>query len=150
MNKTLLIGTRNIGTQTVLTDGVINIGSVYRKFCKTNSCGVPAFSRTSQDLTLQHQGIYHLTATFVGSGTEAGDVTIQLVVDGIPVDGVFSTQTITTPTTELRTFVIDYYIKVDKDCVLGYSSTDAETISFLNTGVDATFTSVVVNVTKEV
>ena len=30
----LLIGTKNIGTQTVLPDGVVNIGSVYRKFCK--------------------------------------------------------------------------------------------------------------------
>ena len=32
----LLLGTKNIGTQTVLPDGVVNIGSVYRKFCKKN------------------------------------------------------------------------------------------------------------------
>lgn len=46
----LLIGTKNIGTQTVLADGVINIGSTYRKFCKRNRCGVPAFAVTSNGI----------------------------------------------------------------------------------------------------
>jgi hypothetical protein len=148
----LLLGTKNIGTQTVLPDGIINIGSVYRKFCKKNRCGVPAFSRTANDIALQHSGIYHITATLVGSGDVAGDITVQLYVNGVEVDGAFSTQTITTPDTELRTFVIDYYILVDKDCVLGSESTIAQTVSLVNTSatVTATFTSVVVNVEKVV
>ena len=146
----LLLGTKNIGTQTVLADGIINIGSTYRKFCKKNDCGVSTFARTSQDISLQHSGIYHLTATLVGSGDVAGVVTVQLVENGEIVDGAFSSQTITTADTELRTFVIDYYIIVDKDCILGRESTLAKTISFTNTGVDATFTSVVVNVEKVV
>lgn len=146
----LLLGTKNVATQTVLTDGVIAIGSVYRKFCKKNACGVTAFSRTANDISLQHSGIYHLTATLVGSGEAAGALTVQLYIDGEAVEGAFSTQTITTADTELRTFVIDYYILVDKDCVLGRESTIAKTVSLVNTGVDATFTSVIVNVTKEV
>lgn len=148
----LLLGTKNIGTQTVLPDGLFNLGSVYRKFCKKNSCGVTAFSRTAQDISLQHSGIYHVTATFVGSGDVAGVITVQLFENGEAVDGAFSSQTITTPETELRTFVIDYYILVDKDCVLGRESTLAKTISFVNTSetVTATFTSVVVNVEKVV
>jgi hypothetical protein len=146
----LLIGTKNIGTQTVLTDGIINIGSVYRKYCKKNACGFPAFSRTANDISLQHSGIYHITATLVGSGDVAGVVTVQLAVNGELVDGAFSSQTITTADTELRTFVIDYYVLVDKDCILGSESTIAQTISLVNTGVDATFTSVIVNVDKDV
>lgn len=146
----LLLGTKNTTTQTVLADGSINIGSVYRRYCKPNACRVGTFSRTANDISLQHSGIYHLTATFVGSGTVAGDVTVQLLLNGEVVDGAFSTQTITTATTELRTFVIDYYILVDKDCVLGNEATIAQTISFANTGVGATFTSVVVNVDKVV
>ena len=68
------------------------------------------------------------------------------------ITGAISSETITTATTEFRTFVIDYYIKVDKDCVLGYPTTDAKTISLVNVSedIDATFTSVVLNVTKEV
>ena len=148
----LLIGTKNVGTQTVLADGQINIGNVYRKFCKANKCGVPAFAVTSNGITLQHEGIYHITAVLVGTGETAGDVTIQLLENGEVITGAVSTQTITTATTEFRTFVIDYLIKVDKDCVLGYPTTDAKTISLVNTSedIDATFTSVVLNVVKEV
>ena len=148
----LLIGLKNIGTQTVLADGQINLGSVYRKFCKANKCGVPAFSVTSNGITFNHEGIYHITAVLVGTGETAGDVTVQLFENGELVTGAVSTQTITTATTEFRTFVIDYYVKVDRDCVLGYNTTGAKTISFVNTSedIDATFTSVVVNATKEV
>ncbi len=148
----LLIGLKNIGTQTVLADGQINLGSVYRKFCKANKCGVPAFSVTSNGITFNHEGIYHITAVLVGTGETAGDVTVQLFENGELVTGAVSTQTITTATTEFRTFVIDYYVKVDRDCVLGYDTTGAKTISLVNTSedIDATFTSVVVNATKEV
>jgi len=145
----LLLGTKNVGTQTVLTDGIINLGSTYRRYCKKNNCGVTAFSRTTQDVTLNHSGIYHITATLVGTGTVAGDVSVQLLANGEVVDGAISTETITTATTEFRTFVIDYYILVDKDCVLNNPSTIAQTISLQNVGVGATFTSVVFNVSKE-
>jgi hypothetical protein len=146
----LLLGTKNIGTQTVLPDGVINIGSVYRKFCKKNYCGVTTFGRTANDISLQQEGVYHITATLVGSGDVAGVITVQLYENGEPITGAFSSETITTPDTELRTFVIDYYVLVDKDCILGRESTIAETISLVNTSdtVTATFTSVIVNVDK--
>ena len=146
----LLIGTKNTGTQTLLTDGVIDIGSVYRKYCKKNECGIGAFSRSANDVTLNHSGIYHVTATFVASAPAAGTVTVQLLLNGEAVDGAFASETITTPTTELRTMVIDYYVLVDKDFILNTASTIAQTISFANTGDDATFTSVVVNVDKVV
>ena len=148
----LLIGTKNIGTQTVLPDGIINIGSSYRRFDKKNKCGIYAFSRTVNDITLQQEGVYHLTATLVGSGDVAGVVTVQLALNGELVDGAFSSQTITTADTELRTFVLDYYVLVDKDCILGSESTIAQTISLVNTSdtVTATFTSVIVNVDKVV
>lgn len=146
----LLLGTKNTGTQTVLTNGIVNLGSVYRKFCRKNACGVTAFSRSSQDITFNHAGIYHITATAVGSGTAAGVVTLQLFENGEAVDGAFSSQTITTADTELRTFVIDYYVLVDRDCILGAEATMAKTISLVNTGIGATYTSVIVNVDKVV
>lgn len=148
----LLIGLKNTGTQTVLETGTINIGNVYRKYCRANRCGVPAFTVTSNGVTLNHEGIYHITATLVGTGETAGLVSVQLAENGELLTGAISSETITTATTEFRTFVIDYYIKVDKDCVLGVATTDAKTVSLVNVsdGIDATFTSVVLNVTKEV
>ena len=152
MDKHLLLGTKNVGTQTVLADGQVNIGNVYRRFCKANRCGVPCFSVTSNGITLNHAGIYEVKATFVATGETAGDVTFQLAENGELVAGALSTQAITTATTEFRTFVIIYYVKVDKDCVLGYPTTDAKTISFVNVSedIDATITNVVVDITKEV
>lgn len=148
----LLLGTKNIGTQTVLADGIINIGSVYRKYCKKNDCGVTTFSRTANDISLQHNGIYHVTATFVGSAGTAGLVTLQLAINGELVDGAVSSETITTADTEVRTFVIDYYVLVDKNCILNTENTITQTISFVNVSedIDVTLTSVVVNVDKVV
>ena len=146
----LLLGVKNTTTQAVVVDGIVNIGSSYRRYCKKNKCGVPAFARTANDISLQHSGIYHVTATFVASAPAAGVVTVQLLLNGQEVEGAFASETITTAATEFRTFVIDYYILVDDDCILGNDSTVAQTISFQNTGVAATFTSVIVNVSKEV
>ncbi len=146
----LLLGVKNTSTQTVLADGLVNIGSVYRRYCKKNACGIPAFSRTANDISLQHSGIYHITATFVVSAPAAGVVTVQLLQNGEEVEGAFASETITTAATEFRTMVIDYYILVDRDCILNTESIVAQTISFENTGVAATFTSVVVNVDKVV
>lgn len=146
----LLLGMRNSTSQSVSSLGTIDLGSVYRRYCKKNNCGVKTFDNTSITITLQQQGIYHITATLVGTGTTAGVVTVQLLENGIAVPSAFSSETITTPATELRTFVIDDYVLVDDACLLGTNSTLAKTISLQNTGVASTFTSVVVNVEKVV
>ena len=144
----LLLGLKNTTPQSVIALGTIDLGNVYRRYCKKSSCGVRTFDSTSQSISLQQQGIYHVTATLVGTGTVAGDVTVQLLENGEPVTGILSTETITTPTTVFRTFVLDAFILVDNACLLGSSTTLAKTISLQNTGVGATFTSVVVNVEK--
>lgn len=144
----LLLGLKNTTPQSVIELGTIDLGSVYRRYSKKGTCGVKTFDSSSQSISLQQQGIYHITATLVGTGTAAGDVTVQLLSNGEIVPGAFSTQTITTPTTELRTFVLDVYLLVDTTCLLGTSSTLAKTLSLQNAGIEATFTSVVINVEK--
>ncbi len=143
-----LIGIQDIASQTVLTDSVIAIGDVYRRYCRKNRCGTKVFDNTSTGVTLQWSGVYKVTATLVGTGTEAGDVTVQLFSNGLPVPGAISTQTITTPDTEFRTFVIDKFILVNNSEVLGYNNTLAQTLTLENTGVGATFTNVVLDIVK--
>lgn len=146
----LLIGTKNFGTQSVLTDGLINLGSTYRRYCRRTNSGLRTFENMGTGIALNGEGIYHVTATFTGSGTEAGDFTVQLFENGIAIEGAEASETITTAETEVRTLVIDYYVLVDSACILGCNSTVAKTISFENMGIPATFTNVVVNITKEV
>ena len=96
------------------------------------------------------EGIYHITAKIIGSGTAAGILTAQITANSEAVAGAFASETITTADTELRTLVIDEYVMVDKTCVLGNSAIASKTIAFLNSGVASTLTSVVVNIDKVV
>lgn len=144
-----LFGTKDPATQTVLAGGVIQLGDAYRRYCTRNRCGAKVFDNSSTGITLQWDGIYHITATFVGAGTEAGDITVQLFENGTPVAGAIATETVVTPDTEFHTLVIDYFVLVDNACVLGVNSTVAKTITFENVGVGATFSNVVVNIEKE-
>lgn len=143
----LLIGTKNFATQDVVTNGIIQLGNVYRRYCRKIN-GVKTFEFDNTDVILQQSGMYHITVTAVGSGSTAGTLAIQLYENGVPVPGVFSNETITTPDTELRTLTLDYFVLVDSTCVLGQASTVAKAISLVNTGVEATYTSVIMNVEK--
>lgn len=143
----LLLGLKNISTQAVSSGSSIVLSGAYRKYCK-KVCGLSTFSYTSNSVSLQQPGVYHVTITLVGTGDVAGDITVQLLEDNIPVT--FSTQTVTTPTTEVRTFVLDYYILVDNNTILNSNVVSPKTLTLTNTGVDATFTSVITNIEKVV
>lgn len=61
-----------------------------------------------------------------------------------------ATETITTATTEVKTTTLDYYVLVDKGCVLGTPSVITKSISILNSGIGTTISNVVFNVEKVV
>lgn len=143
----LLLGTRNFASQTVEANEIVSLGSVYRRYCKKYN-GVRTFDFDSNEVILQQNGLYHITVTAVASASEAGNVTLSLFENGLAVPGAFSTETITTPTTELRTLVIDYYALVDSTCVLGCNSVVNKAISLVNTGVEAIYSSVTMNVER--
>ena len=145
----LLLGTKNFASQDVVENAIVNLGAVYRKYSRRIN-GVRTFDFDGNDIILQQSGMYHITVTAVASGDEAGVMTLALYENGIAVPGAISSETITTPETELRTFVIDYYALVDSTCVLGNTAVLQKAISLVNTGVAGTYTSVVVNVEKVV
>lgn len=149
-NKMLLIGIKNPAPQTVLADGLLALGTVYRRYCRKNNLGIPTFSVNGNSITLQQEGMYHVTATFVAAGSASGDLTVQLLENGEIINGALATETVVTPTTELHNLVIDYYVLVDSACILGRETTVAKSISFENTGVDAIYSNAVINITKEV
>lgn len=143
-----LIGTKNTSSQTVLTDGTISIGDTYRNFSERGIFR-QVFDNTTTGVTIGCSGIYHVHGTFTASGTEAGDIIVQMFVNGTAVDGAVARETITTPDTEFVTIPIDYYVLANSSFPFIFLS-NAITVSFQNTGVGATFTNVVVNIEKEV
>ena len=146
----LLLGTRNAATQDLVVGGVLNLGEVYRKYCKKNSCGTKAFEFNGTSISLQHSGIYHITATITFTAPAAGDVVFQLTENGTIVPSAVATETITTATTEIKTTVIDFFVLVDSGCVLGRPTTLIKNLSILNTGVASTVSNIVLNVEKVV
>lgn len=145
-----LLGLKNVGTQTLVSGATLNLGDVYRRYCRKNQCGIPVFSTNGTSVTLQHSGIYHITTTITFSAPTAGNVIFQLADNGVVIPGAIASETITTATTEVKTTSIDYYILVDKGCVLNTPTILAKTISILNSGVGATVSNVVFNVEKVV
>ena len=96
----LLLGTRNAATQDLVVGSVLNLGEVYRKYCKKNNCGVKAFEFNSTSVALQHSGIYHITATMTFTAPVAGVVTFQLTENGVAIPSALASETITTATTD--------------------------------------------------
>lgn len=145
-----LLGTRNSTTQALTTGASVNLGEVYRKFCRKNSCGLKAFEFNSTSVSLQHSGIYHITATITFTAPVTGLVIFQLTENGTAIPSALASETITTATTEVKTTVIDFYVLVDSGCVLGNPTTLIKNIGITNTGVASTISNVVLNVEKVV
>lgn len=144
----LLLGVRNTADQEVAVGGIINLGNVYRKYCKKIN-GVKAFDFNGTSIALQQGGIYHITATIVATSSAAGNVTIQMLENGEAILGAFGTDTFAT-TTQLKTLTIDTYVLVDSNCVLGQPSTQVKNISLEVLETAATINNIVVNVEKVV
>lgn len=143
-----IIGTINNSSQDVAINGILNLGATYRRFEKPRCADYYDFTGTS--IILQKSGMYHITVTAVASGDTSGVLTLNIAENGVVIPSAFSSETITTATTELRTLVIDYVVLVDTTNVLGYQSVVQKAISLINTGIAATYTNVRINIEKVV
>ena len=142
----ILLGLENVGTQEVPVDGLINLGSIYRKYTR-NTCNQPfIFNGTSFNIGLR--GMYHITFTAIVSAPAAGDVSIQMLENGVAVPSAIATTSITTANTEFRTISIDRIVLVDNTYILGEATTLAKAIAFENIGVEATITNLTISVEK--
>lgn len=146
----LLLGTRNATSQTLVTGSTLNLGEIYRKYCKKNNCGIKTFDFNSTSVALQQSGIYHVTATITFTAPVAGVVIFQLTENGVAIPSALASETITTATTEVKTTTIDFYVLVDNACVLGNATTLIKSLALVNTGVASTVSNVVFNVEKVV
>jgi hypothetical protein len=120
----MLIGLRNLTPQTV--DGLVNLGAVYRKNCRRNDCGIPTFSNTSDSVTLNHKGFYHVTTVLTVTADAATDVVVSLLQNGVELPA--ATTTVTLTADGFANVTLDYYILVTSNCVLGVTSITPATI----------------------
>ncbi len=146
----LILGAKNTSVQTVLENGVIDLGSIYRKRCKKDDCGITTFSFDGNSISLNQQGMYKITVVANVSAPTTGNVTLQLSENDTLISGATATETISTADTEVRNLTIDYYALVNASLLLGNVTTLAKNIKVVNTGIGATINSIVVDIIKVV
>ena len=84
-----LIQTVNPGTQTVAVDGIINLGSVIRRFgCNLRLNG--------NAIEVNGEGYYKVDCNVTLAPTAAGNVTVALYKNGVALTGATATGSVTT------------------------------------------------------
>lgn len=79
------IYTVNSGAQTVAVGGVLNLGTINRRFGL--ECGEPVMELNGSSITLNEPGYYDVDVAVTALPTAAGPVTIAVFQDGIAVPG---------------------------------------------------------------
>lgn len=141
MNRKVLLVTRNLNDQAILTNETINQGSVYRKFLTGCNCIKP-ITNNGTTTTINATGMYKISVEATFTAPAPGVVTLTLFENGIPLTGAFASETISTATTETRSMSFSTYVVVDQTKVLGINAITPKTYTLVNTGAATTFSRV--------
>lgn len=79
------IYTVNSGAQTVAVGGVLNLGTINRRFGR--ECCEPVMELNGSSITLNEPGYYDVDVAVTALPTAAGPVTIAVFQDGVAVPG---------------------------------------------------------------
>lgn len=142
MSRILNIEVANTGSQTLLTDGVLNLGTIVRKYCCPSQNGTPTFQYTngSTALTLNQSGYYLVQVNVNVAGSTTGDVTLTLNNNGTAIPFATATETIGTATTEIHNLSFSTIVRVLPNSPI--------TLTLTNTGVGAIYSLTDVDVAK--
>lgn len=126
------IYTANTASQTVGVNTAVNLGTTQRRF----GCALTAGSTS---VSINKCGYYLVVANFTFTAPAAGVASVALQQNGAQVPGATAADSVTTATTEQNTMGISTIVR---------STTGADTLTFVNTGVAITPSNVAVTVTK--
>ena len=128
-----LIQTANPSTQTVAVGGILNLGSVLRRFgCNCRLSG--------NAIEVEGEGYYEINSAITLTPTAAGNATVALYVDGVAIQGATATGGITTVGNSVTLPIIT---TIRKSCCSGASQ-----ITLVLTAGASTVNNVSVRVTK--
>ena len=133
MSKSL-IQTANPSSQTVAVNGIINPGSVIRRFgcnCRLSGNGIE----------VEGEGYYKIDASITLAPTAAGNATVVMYKDGSPVTGARATESVTTAGNSVSLPII---ATIRKGC----NCDGASNITFVLTEGASTVTNIAVRIEK--
>lgn len=133
-----MLSTYNISTQEVTTNGLLN-------FTTDRILTGCTATRSGNTIQLNKPGYYYVSFNAVGSATNTvGELSVSLQNNGVAVSGVTASVT-TTVAGNNSTLAFSTIIRVQPSCCV---IDNTAKLTFVNTGVDGTYTNVNVNVTK--
>ena len=125
----------NISSQNVLENGVINLGTVVRRFG-------PNLNLAGNAIQISGAGYYDINATITLDPTGAGTATIKMLKDNVEVQGAVSSATVE-DTEGVVTLPLSALIRENCCCCEGLSN-----LTFVLEGIGAEVTNVAVVVEK--
>lgn len=134
-----------INSYTSTTQNVgVNIPLIFNTNKIKTGCTV-THSEGSSTFSLNKPGFYFVTLKAIGSTTATtGNLTIQMYQNGVAVVDAISTES-STATTDISTLNFATIVQVKPSCCAVDNQTS---LTFVNTGVAATYTNVSVTITK--
>jgi hypothetical protein len=134
MSKSVLY-TANTSSQEVLADGIINPGTIVRKF----GCNI---GLNGNAIILNGPGYYDIDASITLAPTAVGDVTVTVYKDNVPVQGATASETAAAVGDSIN-LSISSIVRENCQCCEGLSN-----LTFVLTGEDSTVTNVAIAVEK--
>lgn len=136
-----LLNLVNATSQSVLTGGIVNLGSVVHRVCG----GTFDFTN-SNTISLNTQGWYKVHVTINATGTAVGVNTFQLYQNGVAIPGALASHTISA-VGDVRNFSFETIIRVLPSCVCQNNS--PVNLTILNNGAsEITINNITIDIVK--
>lgn len=136
-----LLNLVNATSQSVLTGGIVNLGSVIHRVCG----GTFDFTN-SNTISLNTQGWYKVHVTINATGTAVGVNTFQLYQNGVAIPGALASHTISA-VGDVRNFSFETIIRVLPSCVCQNNS--PVNLTILNNGAsEITINNITIDIVK--
>ena len=135
MSKSLIY-TANTSTQVVAVDGIINPGTVIRRFG-------PNLTLSGNAIQIAGAGYYDIDTSFTVAPTAEGEITITAYLDNVAIPGATATATVTA-SGDYVTLPITAAFRQSCPCCEGLSS-----LTFVLTGTTANVTNSAIVVEKK-
>lgn len=104
MSKSLIYTVNNTAT-TGTANTAVNLGNIVRR----KGC---SFRFNGTSISVLEAGYYDITVSATFTGSAAGDVTLTVYQDGVPISGATVTETVTTASTENISVAIPGVVRV--------------------------------------
>lgn len=125
----------NTSNQTVQVDGIITPGTIVRRYG-------PNVGLAGNAIQIAGAGYYEINASLTAEATAAGEVTITVYKDGVPLQGATATET-AAAVGDFVNLSISAIIREFCSCCDGLTN-----LTFVLTGNDTTITNVAITVEK--